>query len=152
VSQNAIRRMEADDLDRVLSVAAALATAPHWERAVYEAAVVRDSRYIALVAEDTGVLMGFAIAGVVSPEAELESIAVSAEVQRTGVGAALLAEVVAELRRLSVTVLDLEVRESNLAAIGFYHRAGFREIARRRGYYRDPVEDALLLRMTISLD
>jgi ribosomal-protein-alanine N-acetyltransferase len=147
-----IRRMAAADLDRVLAIAADLATAPHWDRPVYEAAISGEEhvRRIALVAANSTGVVGFALASVIAPEAELESIAVTHEAQRLGVGIALLTGLVQELRGLGVEVLDLEVRESNLAAVAFYRRMGFQEAGRRRGYYRDPTEDALLLRLEFA--
>jgi ribosomal-protein-alanine N-acetyltransferase len=142
--------MDRGDLDRVLAIAAALPTAPHWERAVYEAAIADGARRVALIAEVGGLLAGFAVVGMVAPEAELESIAVAAGMQRSGVGAALVARLKAELRMVGVESLDLEVRESNGPAAEFYRRAGFREVGRRRAYYCEPVEDAVLLRLTFE--
>jgi ribosomal-protein-alanine N-acetyltransferase len=151
-SEIKVRRMRSADVDRVLSIAATLSTAPHWERSAYEAAVLDDSRRVMLVAEAGGLVLGFAVAAIVAPEGELESIAVAADSQRMGVAAKLLAELIAELGKLGVDTLNLEVRESNQPAITFYHRAGFFEIARRRDYYRDPIEDALLLRRAVNSD
>ena len=78
-----IRRMTVADLDRVMEIAAGLKEAPHWARAAYLAAIdpAGAPRRIALVAE-SGSLAGFAVASVVMPQAELETIAV------TGGGAA----------------------------------------------------------------
>jgi ribosomal-protein-alanine N-acetyltransferase len=47
-------------------------------------------------------------------------------------------------RNQAATAILLEVRESNLAARGLYEKRGFREVGRRRSYYADPVEDAIL--------
>jgi ribosomal-protein-alanine N-acetyltransferase len=144
------RLMAGEDLDRVLAIAAALPTAPHWDRPVYGAAISESARRLALVAEKAGAISGFAIVGIVAPEAELESIAVAPEAQRSGIGVALVAELVLELRHRGVATLDLEVRESNQAAAAFYQCTGFREIGRRRGYFSNPVEDALLLRLELD--
>jgi [ribosomal protein S18]-alanine N-acetyltransferase len=147
-----IRAMVEGDLDRVVGIAASLATAPQWTGAAYEAAIANGAalRRIALVAEAGGVVVGFAVASVVGPQAELESIAVAAEAQGRGIGSALLAALIGELRVAGVGDLELEVRGSNRAAAAFYARAGFLEVGRRRGYYRDPVEDAVLLRLSLS--
>jgi ribosomal-protein-alanine N-acetyltransferase len=145
-----IRAMKPGDLDQVMEIAAGLATAPHWARSVYEEAIGDGGRRFAMVAENGSRILGFVVVAVVAPEAELESIVVAAEVQLLGAGARLLTEATAKLRMLGVDALDLEVRESNGSAIAFYLRAGFSEVGRRRGYYRDPEEDALLLRKLLN--
>ena len=95
-------------------------------------------------------VVGFAVASVVSPEAELETIAVAAEAQRRGVGERLLGALVEELRAERVAELLLEVRASNAAAIGFYRVRGFEEAGRRARYYAEPEEDAVLMRMKLA--
>jgi len=142
--------MRVRDLDGVIAIAANLAKAPQWGRPVYERAVLGNGVRIALVAEMPGEVVGFAVALVIAPEAELESIGVAADCQRRGVGRGLLGELLRRLTEAHVTALDLEVRESNQAAVEFYARSGFREIGRRIRYYRDPVEDALLLRFVLG--
>lgn len=143
-----IRPMLASDIDRVLEIADNLAQAPRWAREVYRTAIRPGSapRRVALVAEEPipGVV-GFAVASVVMPEAELETIGVAAGRQRRGVGRRLLEEVGRILSGLGVTKVSLEVRESNRAARQLYRAAGFDEIGRRPGYYADPKEDAILM-------
>ena len=147
-----IRRMAGADLDRVVAIADSLGTAPQWSRLAYVDAIVIDGtpRRIALIAEIDALVVGFLVASVVAPQAELESIAVAGEAQGRGLGTALLEALIAELRLAGAGELELEVRESNRAAAAFYARAGFREVGRRRGYYREPVEDAVLLRLALE--
>jgi [ribosomal protein S18]-alanine N-acetyltransferase len=144
-----IRRMTAADVDGVLALAEGLKDAPHWAAPAYMAAVDPEGvrRRIALVAEDAqnGAVAGFAVAGLVMPLAELETIAVAAEGQRRGVGRRLLARLTEELRAAGVTEVILEVRGSNGAALALYRGQGFAETGRRVRYYADPVEDAVLM-------
>jgi ribosomal-protein-alanine N-acetyltransferase len=51
---------------------------------------------------------------------------------------------IAQWEKFAGTALLLEVRESNAAARALYTNHGLREVGRRRGYYRDPVEEAVL--------
>jgi ribosomal-protein-alanine acetyltransferase len=95
-------------------------------------------------------VLGFAIAGVVVPEAELETIAITPERQRCGLGVLLLRALADELRKELVRELRLEVRASNHMALGFYSAQGFEETARRPRYYADPEEDAVLMRLTLE--
>ena len=146
-----IRGMEIDDLVGVMAIAASLMTAPQWPREVYKAAIAGDGpKRIALVAEDAGEVVGFAVAAAVLEQVELESIAVVAEAQRRGVGALLLRELIGTVRGAGATELVLEVRASNQAALGLYARGGFAVTGRRRGYYANPVEDAVLLRLQLA--
>ncbi|HEV2215409.1 MAG TPA: ribosomal protein S18-alanine N-acetyltransferase [Terracidiphilus sp.] len=146
-----VRRMVAADLEDVLDIAAGLAQAPQWSRAAWEA--VLDLRHalrrVALVAEIHEKPAGFAVASVVGPDAELETIAVAREWQRRGVARGLWAELEAELRRAGARVTLLEVRASNREALGLYASVGFVESGRRKGYYDDPAEDAVMMRLEL---
>jgi [ribosomal protein S18]-alanine N-acetyltransferase len=148
MSQVLIRLMAEGDVDGVMEIAAGLATAPDWPRAAYLGAIDSEAtpRRLALAAEADDDLAGFAVASFVAGRAELEVIAVAGAAQRRGIGLALLTELAGRLKAMGISELELEVRASNLPAMGLYGQAGFAETGRRRGYYRDPVEDAVLLR------
>ena len=70
--------------------------------------------------------------------------------RRRGIGGFLLDAMIAELRTEGVLILYLEVRESNEAARSLYESRGFVAVGRRPGYYRHPVEDALVLKREIA--
>ena len=146
-----LRAMEASDLDAVVAIASALPEAPRWARLAYVEAIASQDgpRRIALVAENDDGAAGFLVASLVGSEAELESIAVARFAQRRGAATALLAALIEDLKGVGATDLALEVRASNHAARDFYERAGFLEAGVRRGYYRDPQEDALILKLRI---
>jgi [ribosomal protein S18]-alanine N-acetyltransferase len=106
---------------------------------------------IFLVAEDEdGVIVGYSIALVVADESEILNIAVETAHRGNGVGGLLLDAAVSEVRKRGAEQVFLEVRESNVAARKLYGSRGFDEISRRRGYYKMPVEDALVLRMAMQ--
>jgi [ribosomal protein S18]-alanine N-acetyltransferase len=148
-----IRPMAESDLDRVMEIAAALATAPQWAGSAYEAAISTGDgtgeeglRRIALVAEHSGEVIGFAIARVVASLAEIETIGIRKNAQGFGFGSDLMRAVFEELKLVEVNEVELEVRASNGQALWFYGQLDFVEVGRRREYYRDPVEDAVLMR------
>jgi ribosomal-protein-alanine acetyltransferase len=94
--------------------------------------------------------VGFAVASLVPPQAELETIAVAAEAQRSGLARRLFAELAHDLKQAHVTEVMLEVRASNTPALALYRSLGFRESGLRRSYYADPEEDAVLLSLSLA--
>ena len=95
-------------------------------------------------------VVGYVVALVMSDEGEIADLAVDPAARRRGLGALLLARVMEEMDRRGVRALYLEVRASNVAALGLYRAHGFEAVGRRRGYYQRPVEDALVLRRQIA--
>ncbi|HEU4630781.1 MAG TPA: ribosomal protein S18-alanine N-acetyltransferase [Gemmatimonadaceae bacterium] len=94
-------------------------------------------------------VLGYAVAWFVVGEGEVANIAVHPEWRGQGIGAALLDDVLAAAALHDVTAVFLEVRESNEPARSLYTSRGFRQVGRRRNYYRAPREDALLLRWDV---
>jgi [ribosomal protein S18]-alanine N-acetyltransferase len=91
-------------------------------------------------------IAGYLVARVVDEEGEILNLAVAPEHRRKGIGALLLESALDALRTRGVVAVFLEVRVSNQAAIHLYQAKGFRPIGQRHGYYRRPVEDAMVLR------
>jgi len=149
-----IRCMGPRDVDRVIEIARSLEQAPHWQRSAYLAALDPEAAplRIALVAQDmeTGAVQGFAVARLLAPQAELESIAVAAEGQRRGVARRIFMAMAEELRMALVTDVQVEVRASNSPALAFYRTLGFAMTGRRPGYYADPLEDAILMELRLA--
>jgi ribosomal-protein-alanine N-acetyltransferase len=147
-----IRPMEGSDVHRLAEIAAGLDQAPQWPRSAYASLLDRAGSRIALVAEDagSGSVAGFVVARVIPQEAELESIAVDHNSQRRGVARELFLALSGALRQSGVTEIMLEVRAGNEAARGLYRFLGFVEEGRRPGYYADPVEDAVLMRLRLK--
>ncbi len=79
-------------------------------------------------------------------------VAVTPRLRRSGIGSMLLRSALQDLRRLKpdITLVTLEVRESNIAAIRLYEIFGFKEIGRRKEYYKKPAEDAIIMEMDMS--
>ena len=100
-----------------------------------------------LIAESTPrAIAGYIVARIIEDEGEILNLAVPPERRRQGIGGLLLETALDALRTRGVDTVFLEVRFSNQAAINLYQAKGFRAIGQRHGYYRRPVEDALVLR------
>ena len=91
-------------------------------------------------------LAGYVIALLLGSEGEVADLAVDPEMRGQGVGARLLDAVLDQARSDGVRTFYLEVRESNESARRLYHSRSFVVVGRRRGYYQQPPEDALVLR------
>ncbi len=106
-------------------------------------------RYDCTVAEVDNQIIAFLVSrqifigsSTAPPEREILNLAVAPAYRRTGLATQLLQF---ELRHRAIFLL--EVRESNLAARALYERFGFAEISRRRGYYDNPPETAIVMRL-----
>lgn len=102
---------------------------------------------LGLIAEGTRrTIAGYLVARVIDSEGEILNLAVAPENRRKGVGSLLLESALEALKDRGAEAIFLEVRISNQAAIDLYLAKGFRPIGQRHGYYRRPVEDAMVLR------
>jgi len=145
-----IRRMEERDLDFALAIQdEAHPWAAHWTPEAYLAPP--DSPMCAWVAERAGEIAGFALARFAGGEMEILNLAVAQAARRQGTGRALVRAAINEGAARGAARAFLEVRESNATALAFYASLGFAPAGRRPEYYRNPVEDALVLSVPLPL-
>ncbi|MCW5317546.1 ribosomal protein S18-alanine N-acetyltransferase [Nostoc sp. KVJ3] len=90
-------------------------------------------------------LLGMGCFWSILDEAHITILAVHPQYHRQGLGAALLYSLIKTACDRKMERATLEVRASNLAAISLYQKFGFKTAGRRRGYYQDNGEDALIL-------
>jgi [ribosomal protein S18]-alanine N-acetyltransferase len=156
-----VRVAEASDVAGVLALERGIAEAPHWAEGEYAAMLGSHEpggalRRCFFVAEAYGRLLGFAVGKVIGLSgeglAELESVAVEEAARRGGVGKALCLAVADWCRERGARALELEVRAGSVGAIALYGGLGFVVVGRRVGYYGEPVEDALLMRLALISD
>ena len=105
---------------------------------------------LAAVGED-GTLQGYGEVRTVLDEGTLERIAVAPQFRRHGAAEALLRRFLDDGRE-KLAFLTLEVRAGNAPAIGLYEKLGFEVVGRRRNYYREEGEDALLMTVVLRHD
>jgi len=98
-----------------------------------------------IVGELDGKIVAYAGAWVSFNQAEVMSVAVIPELRGQGVGTILFGELIQAVKARGATAITLEVRPSNTAAIKLYQSFGLRSVGRRRGYYLDNGEDALIM-------
>lgn len=98
------------------------------------------------VALDGDTVAGYIGSQSVLGESDMMNVAVAPEYRRRGIAQALILELIRRLSQQGNRSLMLEVRASNTPAITLYHKLGFAQVGRRPNYYRNPKEDALILR------
>jgi ribosomal-protein-alanine N-acetyltransferase len=143
-----IRRVERADVPALTRIEQRCFTDPWSEAGIRES--IQSETTIALLAENTEGELGYLMARLSGEEGEILNLAVLPGHRRQGVGRRLLEQGLALLIGRGVREAYLEVRESNLAARDLYHGFGFRPVGMRPHYYRNPAEDALVLRARLQ--
>ena len=146
-----VEPMQSQDLDEVLAIERASFSMP-WSRGafLYELEENRVAR--CFVVRDATRVVGYICLWEVADEMHVTNIAVHPEARRRGIGRLLLTSILAEARRQRTRIVLLEVRPSNIEARGLYESFGFRVVGRRRGYYYDTGEDALVMEVALAPD
>jgi ribosomal-protein-alanine N-acetyltransferase len=140
-----IRSAALNDVPAILAIEQQAPSAAHWTADEYSNLVGSGVVLVAEEAtEESGKLSGFICAKVIAGEWEIESVVVAAEFLRRGIANGLVRELIQRAAHEQASAILLEVRESNLPARRLYQKHGFREVGRRRVYYKDPVEDGIL--------
>ena len=99
-----------------------------------------------LVAVEGETVAGYIGSQTVMDETDMMNVAVHPDFRRKGIAESLINTLVDQLKSMGSHCLTLEVRASNVPAIALHEKLGFSEIGRRKNYYRNPREDALILR------
>ena len=99
-----------------------------------------------LVALDGDTVVGYIGSQTAVDETDVMNVAVHPDHRRQGIAEALIEKLVLELKERGSHALMLEVRASNAPAISLYEKLGFLQVGLRKNYYRNPKEDALILR------
>ena len=144
--------MRPEDLDEVLAIERASFTMP-WSRGafLYEMQQNRVARCWVARDDDTRVV-GYMCLWEVADELHITNVAVRPDSRRHGIARGLLRTVLDDARGRGFKVVVLEVRPSNRHALSLYESFGFRVTGRRRGYYYDTGEDALVMEARLPAD
>ena len=140
--------MTLDDVPAVAAIDRASFTLP-WSEASFRSDLTANPAATLIVAErpggNGGPVAGYAGYWLVIDEAHLSTLAVDPGQRRRGIGQELLEEAMRHAVRQGAQMMTLEVRVSNEPARRLYEKLGFRIVGRRRRYYKDNLEDALLM-------
>lgn len=116
------------------------------------AAELENPAAVFAVAELDGKTAGYAGMNCVLDECYIDNVAVFPEYRRMGIAQAIMRYLIDFAKENRASFVTLEVRASNSGAIALYRKLGFREAGRRPGFYRQPVEDALILTLYFHPD
>lgn len=139
-----IVNMNESHVPQVAQLEAICFSDPWSERSV--ASELNNKLALWLVAEEDGRVAGYVGSQTVIDESDVMNVAVHPDFRRRGIAEKLMEQLVGSLKAMGSHCLTLEVRASNAPAIALYEKLGFQEVGRRKNYYRNPREDALILR------
>jgi ribosomal-protein-alanine N-acetyltransferase len=146
VRELSVRSYEPHDIAAILALERECATAPQWGEGFWRGHFPGDAALRGvIVAEMDEQVHGYVVVAQAVGIAELQSVVVSADMRQQGLGLALCERAMQWARKCGAKSIELEVRGSNVAALGLYRRLGFVEQGKRPKYYRDPEEDAVLM-------
>ena len=120
-----------------------------WSEELLRQALWNEAAAIVVAEGEDGTVLGYAGVSTVRDAGYIDNVAVDPRFRRQGVGDELIAAL-ARFGRAKLAILTLEVRASNAPAIALYAKHGFQEAGRRKHYYDDPREDAII--MTLEFD
>ncbi len=143
-----MRRMTEEDIPDVIEIEKRSFISP-WTRGMFaqtlESPVARN-----LVMTESGDIVGYVIFYQAGLEMHIMNIAVHPARRRQGIGLDIMKRVIEGARINSVEECFLEVRETNFPAQGLYERLGFKRIGKRRGYYTETNEDAIVMALSLE--
>ena len=142
----AFRQMVPEDADAVARVEAASFPVP-WSRESFWREASNEHTCYVLVCDETAAepVIGYAGCWILAGEAQITNVEILPAYRGRGIGTQLMAAVIEAAKERGATAMTLEVRPSNAPALALYHHYGFREAGRRKGYYSDNGEDAIIM-------
>ncbi|GAB6273270.1 MAG: ribosomal protein S18-alanine N-acetyltransferase [Peptococcaceae bacterium] len=138
-----ITKMLPEHLEEVLAIEKSSFSTP-WSHYAFAYEIKNDFAYY-LVALSAGKVIGYGGMWLILDEAHITNLAVYRNYRQRGAGRAIMQEFIRHAIHSGITRLTLEVRPSNQAARHLYATLGFKEKGRRRGYYLDTNEDAIIM-------
>ncbi|HRK22204.1 MAG TPA: ribosomal protein S18-alanine N-acetyltransferase [Fimbriimonadaceae bacterium] len=136
-------KLNESHLESILAIEKLSNSAPWSERSFRGELTNPQSVFVTAIGD--GKVIGYAGLWIVVDEGHITTVAVDPDYRRKGIGKRLTTEVLSRAKELGIACATLEVRASNEAAINLYEGLGFVQSARRKGYYPDNREDAIVM-------
>ncbi len=139
-----IRQMRLDDVAKVVEIDRLSFSTP-WSARSYRYEIERNPAAHLFVVDHEGTVLGYIGLWELADVGHISTLAVHPEHRRKGLAKQLIEAALRALAEREIGEVTLEVRESNTGAQDLYVGFGFKVVGRRRGYYRDNREDALIM-------
>ncbi len=139
------------DLDEILIIEHEAQPSP-WARGVFEKEFELPYSWIWILKDVNGVANAYLVFWVVHDEVHILNVVTSPSARRQGMARTLVEACIETAQAAEMTTITLEVRETNTAARALYEGTGFVQIGRRKKYYSDNGEDALVLALILEED
>ena len=140
-----IRKMEKDDLAQVMEIEAEAYGEHHWSRDSFINELDNNLSVYYSAVDKNNQLLGYLGAWLIFEEAHVTTIAVRNECKKQGIANRLMLALIDKCYENMIKYITLEVRVSNIPALGLYTKWGFTDVGVRKGYYQDNNEDALIM-------
>ncbi len=137
------RRTLPKDISKIAEAEAEIFPDPWSEGSI--SSVICEHGAMCYTAEKDGVLVAYILGRLIAPEGEIYRIAVMPEYRKRGIGYRLLDYAYKTEKGKGLECLFLEVRSKNEAALALYRAYGFTELNRRKDYYKNPADDAIIM-------
>lgn len=121
-----------------------------WSRKIFEQSLAEEKTTALAARREDGKILGYIIFTAVLDEGGVDNIAVLPQARRQGIASALLGAFRRCGQERGLISLFLEVRPSNEGAAALYRKLGYQEVGRRKDYYLDPKEDAIIMKLELT--
>lgn len=140
-----ISQMISSDIDSIVEIEAEAYGQHHWSKSSFYDEMNNNLAKYYVAKNTSGEMLAYAGTWHIVDEGHITTIAVKKSYQRKHIGEALIVKILEDCYKEGIKYLTLEVRASNLPAIGLYEKYGFNSLGTRKGYYQDNNEDALIM-------
>ena len=140
-----INNMTPEDIEEVYRIETESFSNP-WPRGAFESDVRNRRIYSPVVRDENNCVVAYALLMIFAEEAHLANIAVDPKLRRHGIGTLLMDHLIETAESRDCRAMFLDVRPSNKSAVSMYEeKYDFEILYRRKGYYSNPPEDALVM-------
>ena len=140
-----IRRMEPQDIPRIVEIEERAYGKHHWSKDSFYNELKNELAWYYSLLNSDGILTAYAGTWHILDEAHITNIAVDEQFRGKNYGQALLKKIIDDCYKEKIKYITLEVRVSNKPAINLYSKYGFQSFGKRKKYYQDNNEDALIM-------
>jgi len=144
-----IVKLDSSFLDEAMVIETSCFTDP-WSRKMLSAEIEDPATFYLAALDKEGKLAAYAGMKIVLDEGHIHNVAVAPAYRRRGIARTMIQALVAHAKEQRFSCLFLEVRACNDAAIALYHSLGFKKLATRRDYYKNPREDAVVMMLDLG--